>query len=95
MLKKLLPFVVMAFVTACAGTPSQDSHMAMPCCEKCEHCAKAGGDCCKGNNCACCKDGQCDKCKGKVAKAADADKPCAICDEAAREWQAEHGHMKH
>lgn len=80
MLRKLLPFVVMAFVTACAQTSPVHGKAC------CEHC-------CKTKECSCCKDG-CASCHGKTG-AAVPETPCTLCDEAEREWQAQHGGMKH
>lgn len=101
MIKKLLPLIVVALLTACANTQttSTDSH-GMACCEKCE-CCKSGdcGECCKDRNCECCKDGSCPMCKGAAAKsAADEEKPCKVCEEAERKAsaaKAKHGNMKH
>lgn len=70
MFKRLLPVIMLVFVTACANTqggsmPGMD--MKMPCCEKCE-CCKDGkcGECCKSGECKCCKDGMCKMCMGKM-----------------------------
>jgi len=103
MFKKLLPFVVMVFVSACANTQgASTSHggmdMKMPCCEKCE-CCKSGkcGDCCKDGQCSCCKDGSCKMCqgmKGGMSSMNDGEE-CPMCAKAEREWQAKHGGMKH
>ncbi len=93
MLKKLLPFVVMALVTACSNTQPA-SQMTMSCCEKCE--SSSCKDCCAGGDCACCKDGACKMCEGKKdASATAGDKPCKICDEAERAWKAKQGKVKH
>ncbi len=102
MIKKLLPLVVMALLTACANTQtaSTDSHGKMACCEKCE-CCKSGdcGDCCKNGKCDCCTDGSCPMCNQKAAKsAANEEEPCQVCEEAerkARADKAKHGKMKH
>jgi hypothetical protein len=61
MFKKLLPIVVLIFVTACANTQGGSQSgmgMKMPCCEKC--------DCCKDGECKCCKGGMCKMCMGKM-----------------------------
>lgn len=87
MIKKLLPFVLMAFMSACAQTPVHDKAC-------CEHCAAGTcAECCKGKECRCCKEG-CTSCHGKTGTAAP-EAPCPLCDEAEREWQAKHGGMKH
>ncbi|MEQ1705889.1 MAG: hypothetical protein ABL867_07970 [Rickettsiales bacterium] len=70
MFKKLLPVVMLVFVTACANTQGgsmSGMDMKMPCCEKCE-CCKNGkcADCCKDGECKCCKDGMCKMCMGKM-----------------------------
>lgn len=53
MFKKLLPVIMLVFVTACANTqagPQSGMDMKMPCSKKCE----------------CCKDGMCKMCMGKM-----------------------------
>ncbi len=61
MFKRLLPVIMLVFVTACANTQGgsmSGMDMKMPCCEKCE--------CCKSGECKCCKDGMCKMCMGKM-----------------------------
>jgi len=70
MFKKLLPVIMLVFVTACANTQGgsmSGMDMKMPCCEKCE-CCKDGkcAECCKDGECKCCKDGMCKMCMGKM-----------------------------
>jgi hypothetical protein len=101
MIKKLLPLVVMAFLTACATAPTTSSgSLSKGCCETCS-CCQSGqcGDCCKDGQCECCTDGSCPMCqKAAEQSAADEDKPCVLCEEAerkARAAKAKHGKMKH
>lgn len=82
MFKKLLPFVVMAFVSACANTQESPSG----------YCTKMS--CCK--TCECCVRGACKSRQGKeTAASATEAKPCPLCDKSERKWQAKHGMMKH
>lgn len=101
MFKKLMPFVVMVFISAC--THMQDSSVnhsgKMTCCEKCE-CCKSGkcGDCCKDGQCICCKDGMCKQCQdkhpGHVSSVKGAEE-CPMCAKAERERQAREGAIRH
>lgn len=93
MFKKLLPFVVMAFVTACANnTPASHIH----CCNQCQCCPSGEcGTCCKDGACECCKDGACTSCADHSTAPKGSGEHCAACDKADREWKAEHGTMKH
>lgn len=90
MLKKLIPFVLMVFVGACANTQPACHHgtsMKMPCCEKCE--------CCKDGQCSCCKDGSCKMClKGSMSSMKEG-KECPMCAKAERKWKDKQGTMKH
>jgi len=99
MFKKLLPFVVMAFVSACANTQESPSGYCtkMSCCETCECCVRGACDqCCKENKCSCCQDGACKSRQGKeTAASATEAKPCPLCDKSERKWQAKRGMMKH
>lgn len=99
MLRKLLPFVVMVFVSACANTQNTSSDgmaiMQMACCEKCECCkSKKCGECCKDGKCSCCKDGNCKMCMNGMPSMSDKEE-CPECAKAEREWQTKHGKMKH
>jgi len=83
MFKKLVPFILIAFVSACSNmqTTSKDTGMKMPCCEKCE----------------CCKEGKCNMCMAKhndaVSKQGDED--CPMCLKAKQEMMNRHQEMKH
>ncbi len=97
MFKKLLPFVIMAFVGACANTQgistSRHSSIKMSCCEKCSCCQSgACGECCKDGQCSCCKDGSCTMCQGTGSDVSSEE--CPLCDKAEREWKARHDTMK-
>lgn len=94
MFKKLLPIVMLVFVTACANTQGgsmSGMDMKMPCCEKCE--------CCKDGECKCCKDGMCKMCmekmKGSMSSMKDGEE-CEICAKPEKEsMQKKHEGMKH
>lgn len=77
MFKKLIPWVLVAFVSACANTqPSSGTDMNMPCCK---------------NATCCCKGGACKKCmKGSMSSAKE-NEDCPLCAKAEREWEAQHG----
>ena len=94
MFKKLLPIVMLVFVSACANTQGgsmSGMEMKMPCCEKCE--------CCKDGECKCCKDGMCKMCmgkmKGNMSSMKDGEE-CEICAKSEKEaMQKKHEGMKH
>lgn len=95
MIKKLLPFVIMAFVSACGMSP--DASTKMDCCQHCSCCKGMSCDsCCKDGQCECCKDEACPMCtKNKGTSAGAEGKPCKICDEAEQAWKAKQRHLKH
>ena len=83
MFKKLLPFVLIAFISACANTQATTTNMAtkMPCCEKCD----------------CCKDGMCKMCMAKhkgAASTTQGEKGCPMCLKAKQEQMKRHQDMK-
>ncbi len=85
MFKRLLPVIMLVFVTACANTQAGSQSgmdMKMPCCKKCE-CCKDGkcGECCKSGECKCCKDGMCKMCMGKMEgmSSMKEDEQCPMC----------------
>lgn len=95
MFKKLLPFVVMAFVSACSNMQSESNSANMcikiPCCEQCECCkSEKCGDCCKDEQCSCCKAGSCTMCRGvKEGKTFTTQiKECSKCSKAERDGQS-------
>ncbi len=89
MLKKLLPVVMLAFVTACADTQSTtQSGMDMK------------AHCCKSDQCKCCKDGMCKICKAKMKEGGMTSmkqgEECEICAKANKDaTQKQHEGMKH
>ena len=96
MFKRLLPVIMLVFVTACANTQGgsmSGMDMKMPCCEKC-------GECCKSGECKCCKDGMCKMCVGKMKEGSMSSmkdgEECEICAKAEKEaMQKKHEGMKH
>ncbi len=95
MFKKILPVILLVFVTACADIYGGSSSV-MPCCEKCECCKdRKCAECCKSGECKCCKDGMCKMCMGKIEgmpsmkkgkqclminNGAKDGKPCSCCE---------------
>ena len=104
MFKKIIPVILLVFVTACANTQGGSQSgmdMKMPCCEKCE-CCKDGkcGECCKSGECKCCKDGMCKMCMGKMKDGSMSSmkdgEECEICAKSEKEaMQKKHEGMKH
>lgn len=86
MLKKLIPFVLLVFVSACANTQTAttaDAGTKMHNCEKCE--------CCKSGKCACSKHGGGKMCKKGEGQSMKAGEECPICAKAEREWKEKNG----
>lgn len=103
MFRKLVPFVLVLFISACAQQPAgttADVGTKAPCCEKCE-CCKGGNceKCCKGNCKECCKGGTCKMCagkhKGQSSVSADADEDCPMCLKAKKEMEQRRQQSKH
>lgn len=90
MLHKILPYVLIVFVSACTNvqsTAGSDANTAMWCCKKCECCQTGKCECCKNGQCSCCKDGMCTMCQGKKdgLSVMNEGKQCSMCFKAARE----------
>lgn len=84
MLKKLIPIVLLAFITACANAQGT-SNNAAPCphCKTCEYCKSHSGQCCKDGQCSCCKDKQCQCHKAAgAASSVKGDDGCPVCRKA-------------
>lgn len=69
MIKKLVPLVVVVFLSACSHLQAESGPgsicMKSPCCEQCKCCrSEECGDCCKDGQCSCCKAGSCTMCRG-------------------------------
>jgi hypothetical protein len=87
MFKKLIPLVLIVFISACTAntqaSSSPDTGMKCACCKssKCE--------CCQDKQCTCCTDGSCKMCRMKDdSSSADEDEQCPICAKADREEKA-------
>lgn len=96
MLKTIVPFLFLAFVTACSHGHST-SGVAEPChCCQCESCDCQDCDCCDCEDCTCghlgecehCQSGECSHCHGKAhGKAAAQGRSCKICNEAEQRYR--------
>lgn len=82
MFKKMIPVLMLVFISACANVQGTSNHSAMhcQCCESCQCCQSKSCECCKDKECKC-KDGTCKMCQGKMKDASSdkTDKPCKIC----------------
>lgn len=81
MLRRLFPFVLILFVSACnplqtnAGTST-----AQCCCEECECCESGSCKCCQDGKCECCQDGECSCCQDGTCECCQ-DGTCSSCKE--------------
>lgn len=82
MFKKLIPVIMLVFISACTNVQGTSNHSAThcQCCENCQCCQSKNCECCKDKECKC-KDGTCKMCHGKAKGVSpdNADKPCKIC----------------
>lgn len=96
MFRKLLPFVLIAFVSACQPAGTTDSSGKMPCCEKCECCKdRKCGECCKSGKCDCCKEGNCPMCAKHKGSASAKEKECPMCLKAKQEQEKRKHNAQH
>lgn len=93
MIKKILPIVMVLFLSACANMQGMpQSKMEMTCCKKCEHCASMkGSECCKDGQYSCCKGGMCKMCASgmKTDSGMSDNQKCKVCEEAERASKAQ------